>query len=374
MNFVDAIEIAGTRKRTEDGALVVDARVARTGIQVYAGYEVGKPELSAVRVFRGADEVFHRDSLASFAHRPVTNDHPRVAVTTENWKDVAVGQTADEVTATDIFVRVPMLISDAATIAAIDSGKRELSAGYTCDLDWTPGITAKGETFDARQRNIRVNHIAVVDRGRAGKDCRIGDAWGVTPINDQKEPETMSTKTMIVDGLPILVTDQSEAMINRLLANNTKLVADHQAALSASTALVADRDKTIGELTVKVKALEDAAMTPERLDAIVKDRAILVDTARKIVPDLKVEGLNDAAIRKSVVETKYGADFVKDASDDMITGMFNVLTKAAPAPTNDAFRQAVTQQTVDATRDPNGQAAYERRLQDAWKSEPAGKA
>lgn len=386
MKFVDAVQISGTRKRAEDGALIVDARAARTGIQIYTGAEVGRPDLTAVRVFRGADEVFHADSLKSFAHRPITNDHPPVPVDATNWKDYAVGQTADEVTATDIYVRVPLMVSDQTAIDAVERGKRELSVGYACDLDWTPGLTASGETFDARQRNIRVNHIAIVDHGRAGSKVRIGDdagkEWGAMPVHDHKEPDIMTTKTMIVDNLPILVTDQSEAMINKLIADKAKLIADHQAALATSTAVVADKDKIIGELTVKNKELTDAAMTPAKLDQIVADRVALIDQAKKIVPDVKTEGLTDAAIRKAVVEAKHGADFVKDKSEAMIDGMFAVLAAGTPAqasatPTNDAFRSAMVQSTpaqVADANDPNGQIAYEKRLVDRWKGQTAGNA
>lgn len=69
MKFTDRVTIAGTRRR-DDGYLVADARVARTGIQVYAGWEVGKPEKDTVRVYRPEGEVFARDAMASFAHRP----------------------------------------------------------------------------------------------------------------------------------------------------------------------------------------------------------------------------------------------------------------------------------------------------------------
>lgn len=383
MNFLDAVKIAGTQKRASDGALIVDARAARTGIQVYTGSEVGKPELASVRVFRGADEVFHGDSLKSFAHRPITVDHPPVPVDASNWKDYAVGQTADEVTAQDIYVRVPLMVSDQNAINAVESGKRELSVGYSCDLDWTPGITAKGETFDARQRNIRVNHVAIVDHGRAGSKVRIGDnagtEWGAMPVQDhQKETEVMTTKNMIVDGLPILVTDQSEAMINRLIGDKAKLITDHAAALSASAATIETKDKEIGELKVKVKTLEDAAMTPIKLDQIVKDRSALIDTAKKIVADVKVDGLSDAAIKKAVVEAKHGADMTKDASEAMIDGMFAVLAASAKdggtGQTTDAFRQAVVQTpatNVKDAADPNGQIGYEKRLNDAWMGEKA---
>ncbi|KSV69841.1 hypothetical protein D9M68_384920 [compost metagenome] len=75
MKFTDTAPIAGTR-RTADGYLVADVRTARTGIQLYTGREVGKPEMQSVKVYRSADQVFDKASLGSYAHKPVTNDHP----------------------------------------------------------------------------------------------------------------------------------------------------------------------------------------------------------------------------------------------------------------------------------------------------------
>lgn len=174
MKFTDRVTIAGTRRR-DDGYLVADARVARTGIQVYAGWEVGKPEKDTVRVYRPEGEVFARDAMASFAHRPVTNDHPDEQVTADNWKQYSVGNTSDEIARDGQFLRVPLMIADAAAIKAVEDGKRELSAGYTSELKWEDGTTPDGEPYDAIQTNIRANHVAIVHRGRAGNQVRIGD-------------------------------------------------------------------------------------------------------------------------------------------------------------------------------------------------------
>lgn len=163
MQFTDDAVVAGTRRR-EDGYLVADARIARTGIQHYRGDEVGKPDMAMVRVYRPGTEVFADETLKSAAHRPVTNDHPIEMVTSENWKQHAVGQTGDEVAGEGIFIRVPLMVSDEASIQQIESGKRELSAGYTCDLDFTPGKTPAGDAYDAIQKNIRINHVAIVQK------------------------------------------------------------------------------------------------------------------------------------------------------------------------------------------------------------------
>ena len=177
ITFHDRATISGTH-RTADQYLAADARIARVGIQTYSGREVGKPHLGTVRIYRAPSEVFAPASMASAAHKPITLDHPADNVDASRWKETAVGWTGDTIRQDGNFIRVPMMVADAGAIAAIDSGKRELSAGYTCDLDWTAGTTPEGEAYDARQVGIRINHVAIVPAGRAGSQCRIGDSAG----------------------------------------------------------------------------------------------------------------------------------------------------------------------------------------------------
>lgn len=160
---------------TEDGYLVATPRVARTGIQIYKGSECKRPDLAVVRVYRPADSVFSNDALHSFAHRPVTIEHPPAPITADNWKKYSVGQTGDEVIRDGDTIRVPMVLMDKVAITAFKDGKRQLSMGYTCDLVWKPGVTPSGEKYDALQTAIKANHLAVVDNARGGSQLTIGD-------------------------------------------------------------------------------------------------------------------------------------------------------------------------------------------------------
>jgi hypothetical protein len=117
MLMFDKLAVTDVR-RTADGYLVADARIARVGIQTYLGSEVGKPEMAQVRVYRSEEEVFHQDSLSSFAHRPITLDHPPVSVNARNWKKYAVGIASDEVVRDGGYVRIPMMVTDQAAMTA----------------------------------------------------------------------------------------------------------------------------------------------------------------------------------------------------------------------------------------------------------------
>lgn len=160
-------------KDSATGFLRADARPARTGVQTYRDGQG-----NAWGELRTDDEVFHPDSLASYSLAVVTNDHPAEFVSTRNVKDVAVGSVGDA-KRDGRFVRVPLVIQDAATIRAIEDGKVQLSCGYTAVVVRDSG-EFQGQRYAGRQTNIRINHVALVDRGRAGPECSVlarGDAF-----------------------------------------------------------------------------------------------------------------------------------------------------------------------------------------------------
>lgn len=366
MKFTDKAPLSGTR-RTSDGYLVAEVKTARTGIQDYAGFEVGKPDQQVVRVYRPADQVFSKDSLGSYAHRPVTNDHPVEAVTADNWRDLAVGQIGDEVARDGEFVRVPLIVMDAAAIKAIEDGKRELSAGYTCDLAFESGTTPDGQAYDAIQRNIKINHVAIVSQGRAGSQARIGDdaPWGASPfIEDKpglapitKEKDIMSDtlKTVVLGDKAVQVAVADVAAIEQFKADSAKALADakaeHETAIAAKDAEIAKKDAEIDGL--KGKVLDGAA-----LDAAVAARGDLVAKAKAIASDVKTDGLSDAAIRKAVVVAKLG-DAMKDKPDAYIDARFDILAEDAAG--DDQVRDALA--NLKPTNDAgNGQQSYVDRM------------
>lgn len=381
MQFTDAVTVAGKPRRTADGYLVAEARCVRTGIQLYAGDEVGKPDMPMVRVYRAPEQVSDAASLQTFSHAPITVDHPAEMVTADNVKALAVGEVSTAAKWDGEWVSLPLILKDAAAIQQVEGGKRELSAGYTCELDWTPGVTADGQAFDAQQKNIRINHLALVDRARAGSQARIGDGatWGPAPLSDatpEKEPP-MTLKTVTVDGIPVEVTDQGATVIATLqqrLADAAKKITDtetaHAAALAAKDADLAKKDAEIDGL--KGKVLDQAA-----IDKLVADRAGLVALAGKIAKDVKTDGLSDADIRKAVVTAKLGDAAVKDKPQAYIDARFDILAEDAnKGGTADPFRAAVQGglQTTDAaaTLD-KAYGSMVSNLEAAWQN-PNGKA
>jgi hypothetical protein len=138
--------------------------VGRIGIQEYLNGDG-----TIRRELRLPEEVFSKDSLDSFKGKPVTVSHPKRRVTADTAKASRVvgsmlgeGRQSGDVVVTDV------VIHDSSAIAYAKSGQaQELSLGYTCDSEDGPGIW-NGQPYDCIQRNIRVNHLALVKKGRAG--------------------------------------------------------------------------------------------------------------------------------------------------------------------------------------------------------------
>lgn len=379
------------RNVTGEGFIAGRVRFARTGVQAYRGREVGMPDVPLVRVYRPPEEVFHPDSMASFVLKPVTNGHPPEMVTPANWRKYAVGAVGEKIGRDGEHLDGFIVISDAKAIADVDAGRKELSAGYTATISLEGGTTAQGETYDAVQRGIRGNHIALVDAGRCGGSCRIGDVdftdcgdcdpascncnKGKTEHMTTPTP-TVTLKTIVVDGLPFPVNDAAEAIINKLQAQ----LADANAKLSAATveagkaaAEIAARD---GKISALEQAVKDAAITPEKMDAAVTARAAIVDSARKLAPGLNPAGKTDAVIKREAVAVKMGDAAVKDKPDEYVAATFDTLvslagTDAAGA-SADPLRNAAPVAVGDAAKALNdARAAHLASLTDSWKTPQA---
>jgi hypothetical protein len=368
MLIIDTVSL-GDARTTADGYMVADAKIARTGIQQYSGAEMGRPDLSVVRVFRPEAEVFHADALASMAHRPITVNHPTEAVTAANWKRHSVGQTGGDVARDGDYVRVPLVLMDQKAIDAVKGGKRQLSVGYSAEIDWTAGQTADGQSYDAVQRTVRGNHLAIVDQARAGPACRIGDGWSAPQeVGDRDMPDL---KKITLDGLTIEVTDQGYEAIIKLQkaitdgdAAKAKAEKDLADAVTAHATAIGTKD---GEIAGLRKQIPDAAA----LDKLVSDRAALVDGARKVLgTTYDPAGKSAADIKRAVATKAFGDESVKDQADAYVDGLFAAALKSAGGASVDPLRKVLGDgtRTADASA-----AAYEKSVADlnAWRTKTA---
>lgn len=377
MKFIDAAAVSGV-KETSEGFLVADCYAVRTGIQLYAPHEVGRMCDGPVRVYRPETEVFKRDSLQSFSHVPVTIDHPVEAVTKDNWKDLAVGEASSDVIRDGERLRIPLVLKDKSAVAAFNAGKRELSAGYTCDLDFTPGVTADGQEYDAVQRNIRANHIALVDHGRAGSAFRFGDvakapSWGAAPLTQDMETP-MNLKTIMHDGVSVQVTEQGAQIIDKLTAKLADAHATADAAKADHDKAIAAKDAELAKKDAEIDATKAKILSDGDLDKRVKDRGDLIAKAKAIVSNIVTDGLSDADIRKAVVKAKLGDAAIADKAPAYVDARFDILCEDASKGDDPALRAIIGDKNKPTPSVGDAHNNMITGLQDAWKAPVKGAA
>lgn len=327
---------------TPEGFLQCSALLTRTGV-----FDYEDAEGNVWGEFRDAKQVFAQASLDSFRMVVVTDDHPETMVNVDNVKDVQVGHVGSDVRRDGDFVRASLTITDADVIRSIQDGKVELSCGYFAQVVQDSGVAPDGTPFTSRQEDIRGNHLALVDIGRAGPQCRLqldsGDAItreDIITMPKKKEKQPHQDARVIVGGEEFDVpdevavalsemTDKIEAQtieLNKLKApapeeheadesDDTVVVEVDQEEPAAAPAAAAEdpnkeekamNDAMQAEIDIlkaanaklEAKVDESKSTQNQRIDA----RVALVTTCRKLLGDeFKTDGVTDLDLRKAVI-------------------------------------------------------------------------
>ena len=177
---------------TEEGYLIDHPIVTSVGI-----FEYTNPDGSTRRELRLPEDVFAPESLASYKGKPIIITHDAGYVSKDNVEDETIGTILSAGYQDGDNVRAEIIIHN--TDAMKQSGLRELSLGYNLRLEETPGVW-EGQPYDAIQRDIVINHLALVGQARAGEQARLNiDAREST--NTLKGGKAMSDKKDRKDGM-----------------------------------------------------------------------------------------------------------------------------------------------------------------------------
>ena len=318
VQLTDTLDGTTTARICADGSLVADVRAARVGIQVYNRSETDAPadySKDTVAVYRPEEEVFHKDSMASFAAAPFTIDHPSAPVDANNWKQLGAGEVNGDVIRDGGFVRVPVIVRDARSVEAVRTTHKQLSMGYSCTLDWTPGTAPDGQAYDAVQRQIRINHIAAVPAARGGPELKISDER--TPTN----PKEDRVKVINLDGMSVNLSDATAAE-QAIATLDNKLTAANDTAKAAQT----DHDKAMAAKDAEIDKLKDEVVDQAQIDALADAKSAVVTRAKTLVGDKLADtaGKSVADVRRMACDAK-GID-TADKSDDYVEARFDALT------------------------------------------------
>jgi hypothetical protein len=370
---------------TPEGYLRAWATIARTGVQMYTDADG-----SIRREYRPEGEVASPESLASFAGKAITLEHPPVLLDSANTKDYQVGFSGTEVVYDDGFVRAVMTITDKDAIERIMRGDaKEVSAGYRVNYDATPGVTDSGENYDGIQKEISGNHIAVVRRGRAGPQVKLhldrldaADPSLITPI----EEPSMTAKVNF-DGAEFEVSESVALAITKEREDAKMSYEDmkkkYDELQSAADSMKSEMDAMEKEMQGKCDTAEGRAdaLAQEveslkadldtakqvNVDSLVEERIALIDKARTSLDSaFDFAGKSAREIMEASIKAVRGDADLSERSDDYVTAMFDTL---AESPRVDSAATEELRKAVASIASPaSAPSSYMDRIQNAWKT------
>lgn len=368
IRICDRMSFAVNTKRTytDEGFLIVPGRVARTGTQEYLASELGitdrKPN-DLIIVYRPDESVFEQASLDSYNGADITIEHPTAMVDSESYQNVSVGTVRGSGTKDGDFVNVELMIKSKEAVKSVESGKVQLSAGYTAIYDEAP----KDSPYDFIQREIRINHVALVDRARAGAQARLFDNKPGALTMPKITLDSGHSVEMPDAATATLVTDTIERLTKRATDAEHASIDAHEKMEKAE----AEKDAKHDELEEEKKKSSDSALN-SRVEAI----ATITSDARKIAgEDFTCDSMNLLTIQRAALKVKRSTVDWKDKSDIYVQASFDSAIEsvdAEPTKTNDQLTRFAQDAANPKEKPEVKKSAYDshkEQLSNAYKME-----
>lgn len=314
---------------------VKDVPIARVGVFPYL-----KANGDQVMEAKLPDDLLTDSAVESANFKPITDDHPSELVNINNSGRYMKGMTAGNAHVDSDKIKVDMTLTDSALIKEIQDGKQELSIGFQTDVVPVKG-TFNGMQYDSAQKNIQINHVAVVRRGRAGHAVRLtGDSAEMVIDNSEEKGKSMDYKVVhLADDADVTVASDDVSKITQLDAASSskdKKIAELNAQVKA---LTAERDKLKGGSDASKKSADEAQAKADSLekqladekkkyegdalDKAIAERMDLIDEVKPYVgDDFDFKGKSSKDMKLEAVKATDSID-LSDKSDDYIDAYFD---------------------------------------------------
>jgi len=370
---------------TPEGYLRCWSTIARTGVQMYTDADG-----SVRREYRPETEVASPESLASFAGKAITLEHPPVLLDSANTKDYQIGFSGTEVVYDNGFVRAVMTITDQDAIERIMRGDaKEVSAGYRVNYEANAGVTDSGENYDGIQKEINGNHIAVVRRGRAGPQVKLhldrldaADPSLITPIEEPSMTAKVNfdgAEFEVTESVALAVTKEREdakksyedmkKMYDGMMSEASKMKEEMDAMhkeMKGKQDSAEGRADALAEENTALKADLDSAKQVN-VDSLVEERIALIDKARPSLDSaFDFAGKSVREIMEASIKAVRGDSDLSVRSDDYVTAMFDTLVEAGSR--DDSGTSELRQAVASIASPMSAPSSYMDKLQNAWKS------
>ena len=329
--------------------------IARAGVFKYL-----KPDGTVRHEAKLPEDILSDSTVESANNKPITDNHPeneagqRILVDKSNTNTLMKGLTASNahVDEADGTVRVDLTITNPDLINKVDNGKRQLSIGFQTQVVPQSGVY-KNTEYDSVQKDITINHVAVVDVAREGPDISldrsvvgdaaemIGEIDGISKEKGQKPQmdfekvrignQTIKVATDDADKLIKFDSDNSakQKRIDELNAQIKKLTDERDSLKSGNKQ--AENDKS--EAQAKADSLEKELqgyrdkVEGDGLDKLVDQRMGLIDDVKSIVGDsFDPHGKSEKEMKIEAIKSVDGDSAEIDGKDDVyINAYFNAV-------------------------------------------------
>lgn len=360
---------------TPEGYLRGTAIVTNIGV-----FEYMRGDGSVQRELRSPETVFDPSFLESLKAKPITFKHPSQNVDVMNFKDFAVGMTDSAIVTDAYHVAIGMTVTDPIAIASIKKGMRGLSVGYKCDLVQANDASRYlGMPYDFEQKNLKANHLALVEKGRAGDAAKIRmdspDAVILVPTEEVNVENTL--RTINLDGADYKAEDKVIDAIKASTARADELQTKVETLASEKSTLEAERDKQkerADALSTELDALKKNHIDADKLPEFIANRVALEKIAEKVGIE-KIDTMSDQDIMVAVIKAKApkanpekltDAVYIKARYDGIVEDMSGEEAQKADEAIralNGTHADAVSENPADASR-----KAMIERLQKASQS------
>ena len=300
-----------TSKRSKDsnGFLIIkDNPIAKAGVFDYLLSELKQDiepkDDKVVKVYRPFSELIRVKD--SFSNKPIKMYHHWVGDECET-ADGAIGSniTIDEA---NEYLRADLIIYNPKLIEAIEKNELvELSPAYT-GKEIAENGRYNGEAYEFKQELGEVNHLAVVEIGRSGKDLKIYDS-------KSNIGAVMKFKDMFIAKLSKFIDSEIEAKADE--AESEKADSDTSVEIAREIITIANKsdDEFAGGIDEKIEAILTLA---KKLNEPLADET---SEAEKVADEAETqdsEAEDKADEGESIAESEINIDEIAEAVAEVV--------------------------------------------------------
>ena len=327
-------------KTLGDGSLMVKARLSRAGLQYY-----GAPRFDSLTpVMRHAKDWLSPETVSQLAGLPITIRHAAM-VDEDNVGELSVGVVGTDVHVDDAeYTAARIVVQGRKAKTLLLSGQMtELSVGYYAEFRREPGVH-DGVPYEWVMYPVRMNHVALLERGRAGGAKVLLDTAenglhrlveqsptivaGDAPMSDTNAPAVTPAGQgwleVVVDGENHKVRQGPADLIVRLAKERDIAVAD----AAAAKVEAGEAKGKIAGLESEVQKLKDAAPDKDALRAEVKDevsRRYILEADCKSVGVEVADEKDDVTLRREAIALIDSDIKLEHMADTEIGGLYSYL-------------------------------------------------